>query len=587
MSEPKPPNAIAAARNDSVGLKAYLDDIADVVKRVPAAWVRCELHALKIADRYVKMEFIEVDAQGKQIAKVQGGRWPAVWQRIDAQFKAAGLALEAGSQVLVKLEPKLDATFGFQVDVKDIDLTFALGDLNARMQAIRKNLQDARIWSQNRSLPPPADFVRVSVIAPAQAAGLGDFRSTADRLVAAGLAEFVYYEVPFQSREAPAKIVDALRDIYRAGSASETRSCAVAIIRGGGASADLTWLVDQKLAEAICRMNVPVMTGIGHAQDRNLLDEIACIPCDTPSKVVERISSTITRAALDGRRAVESIRTQAGQIVSRSEAAVSAAGTAIERDARETVRLAEATVLAAATGLKPRVRALLDRSHTVITSAQTTVDHDARETLRLAEVTVRTAAKGLEPGARALLDRMQGATVAAAEEARAAARQCREFARQTVTNVRGAITLTVETMIRPLELGTAKAAGEITTWLNVLPRSASDEVVHVHRQIASDAERAVAHVGERITEMRNQAIQDASRSLDGCEATIAIVRERAEALDPRSVLAAGYAVLRDRAGKPLTNVGAVRKIEVITAEMRDGATSLINDQSNNHRDEMK
>jgi exodeoxyribonuclease VII large subunit len=137
----------------------------------------------------------------------------------------------------------------------------------------------------------------------------------------------------------------------------ETRRCAVAIIRGGGASADLAWLVDQKLAKAVCRMNVPIMTGIGHERDRNLLDEISCIPCDTPSKLVEHIKSTITRAALDGQRAHDAIRTHSAQMMARYEAEVSSARTAVDRDARETVRVAEVKVRVAATGLEPGARA--------------------------------------------------------------------------------------------------------------------------------------------------------------------------------------------------------------------------------------
>lgn len=568
-----------AGRNASIGLKAFLDDVAAVVKRVPAAWVRCELHALKIGERFVRMEFIEVDRDGKQIAKVQGGCWPDVWQRIDAEFAAAGLALEAGSKVMVKLQANLNPVFGFQIVVADIDLKFALGDLNARMQSIRKYLEDAGIWSMNRSLPQPADFVRVSVIAPTGAAGLGDFRSTADRLAGAGLAEFVYHEVPFQTRDAPAKIVDALRGIYRECSMQETRRCAVAIIRGGGASADLAWLVDQKLAEAVCRMNVPVMTGIGHERDRNLLDEIACIPCDTPSKVAEHIKSTITRAALDGQRAQEAIRAHSAQLVDRYDAAVISTRTTIDRDARETVRLSEAAVRTAATGLEPGARALLEGTQAVVLAARTAIDRDARETVRMAESTVRTAATGLEPDARELLEDTQASVAAALEDARASARRCRELSVKEVQNLRASITLTAETAIRPFELGTGRALSEIRTRLDVVPRAAADEVARVRRQIAEDGDRSTDLARERVAGLREQLIEDVRRRLDGCLSAIAIVRERADAVHPRTVLAAGYAILRDSAGEPLTGVAAVRTADVVTAELRDGATQLLNSET--------
>ena len=543
MLDSGPLNTDAGARNSSVGLKAYLDGIAAVVRRVPPTWVRCELHALKVTERFVRMEFIEIDDSGMQIARTQGGCWPAVWKRIDGDFRAAGLPLEAGSQVLVKLDANLNATFGFQVTVLDIDLTFALGDLNARTQSIRKHLQDSGIWDRNRSLPRPTDFIRVSVIAPTGAAGLGDFRSTADWLAGAGLAEFIYHEVPFQTRDAPVRIVSALRGIYRECSMEKGRDCAVAIIRGGGASADLAWLVDQKLAEAVCHMNVPVMTGIGHERDRSLLDEIACIPCDTPSKVAEHISSTIIRAALEGRRAHETIQAQATQVLNRHEAA--------------------------------------------LTSSRNAVDRDARETVRVAEATVRAAAIGLEPGARRLLDSTQAAVASVSEDARAAARQRREAATEATQALRRTIAIIIESALRPLDLGIERGLSEIVTRLDVLPRTASDDIIRLHAEINGDAGRIVSLANDEVADLREQAIGHARLTMEDCCSAIAMAQERADAVHPRTVLAAGYAILRDRTGSPLTSSEAVRTADLIRAEMRDGATHLRNDEPAHPGDKRK
>lgn len=580
MLAPEQPRLATGRSNAIVGLKAYLDDLAAVVRRVPSAWVRCELHALNVGDRFVKMEFIELDRSGKQIAKAQGGCWPDVWQRINEDFTAAGLILEAGSQVLVQLQGRLNPTFGFEVEVTDFDLTFALGDLSARLRSIRKHLQDAGVWGANRSLPRPADFVRVSVIAPAGAAALGDFQSTAAKLADAGLVSFQYHEVPFQTREAPARIVEVLRGIYRECRAEGTRSCAVAIVRGGGASADLAWLVDQKLADAVCRMNVPVMTGIGHERDQTLLDEIACMTFDTPSKVIEHIASTITRAALEGRRAHESILAGTVQIASRLDAAISSVQTTVDREAREGLRLADALVRGEANGLEPGARALLEDTRSAVASTIVGVDRDARETLRMAETTVRMTAAGLEPGARALLDQVRAVTARELESARAAARRGREVAAQALQTLSNSVTRTVEMVTHAAEIGTQKAASEIRTRLEGMPGSALDWLAALSREISGDAVRANELARERVAGMRDLAVRDATRGLDSCQAEITIIRERAEALHPKTVLAAGYAILRDEAGAPLVGVAAVRSANALTAEMRDGDTPLANAGTN-------
>lgn len=525
--------AANSAGNASVGLKTYLDDIASFVKRVPSAWVRCELHTLRIGDRFVGMEFIELDEEGKQIAKVQGGCWPAVWRRIGGQFKAAGLTLTAGSQVMVKLEASLNKTHGFRVNVLDVDLTFALGDLNARMQAIRKHLRNIGVWDQNRTLPRPADFVRVRVIAPAGAAGLGDFRSTADRLAAAGLAEFLYHEAPFQTRDAAARIVETLRDIYRECRAQPGRNCAVAIIRGGGASADLAWLVDQKLAEAVCRMNIPVMTGIGHERDKNLLDEIACIPCDTPSKVVEHISSTIIRSAMIGHGAYESVQAS--------------------------------------------VAGALGKGRADVASTVATIDKDAREAIRLADRGVRAAATGLEPGARDSLARTHGAVTNSLDVVREIARRRREAAAEAVRGLSISIVADVGASLRPLDMGAERALSEVRTRLDAVPQAASDDANRLMAQIHAAAGQLADGARGEVAALSDQVLFEAYRTVDGCQSAIAMIQERAEALHPRTVLAAGYAVLRDATGAPLTSLRSVRTAIGIVAEMRDGSTRLRNE----------
>lgn len=578
MPEAAPPTTDGTVRNATVGLKAYLDDIGSVVSRMPPAWVRCELHALKAGDRFTRMEFIELDAEGRQVAKVQGGCWPATWRRIEREFQGAGLALEAGSQVLVRLQARLNPTFGFQVVVEDVDLTFALGNLNARMQAIRSRLREAGIWERNRSLPRPDDFVRVAVIAPAGAAGLGDFRSTADRLVEAGLAEFVYYEVPFQTREAPARLIEALRRVYRSSADERTRPCAVAIIRGGGASADLAWLVDDKLIEAVCRMNVPVMTGIGHEQDRNLLDEVACIACDTPSKVVEHVRSVIVRAASEADRAIETIRSDASRIIERRGSDVGMLKAAAGRDATEGVRLAESAVRRTAGEIEPRSRAVLDASRSVIADALLSVERNAWQVVRTAEATVRTTATALEPDARARLDEVRDAVVARIGETRTGPRRSTELAAQGVRNVGRSVASAVEDCVRSFDVGIGRAMSEVRTRSESVPQAASDAVDALLRRMEDDAGRSLRLLDDDVTACRRRLFEDAGRGLDECVSAIGTIRMRAEALHPRNVLAAGYAILRDEHGGPLTAVSAVAGRSVVLAELRDGTTRLRSDE---------
>jgi len=516
--------------NEAMSLHAYLRNVDAVVKRIPSQWVRCELHTMKISDKFARMEFIELDANGKQVAKTNGGCFPATWKKIEAAFREAGLTLQEGSQVLVKMQAEINPAYGFNVGVLDIDVTFALGDLNTRIQAIRKSLRDDGHWDRNRRLAKPTDFVKVAVISPSGAAGLGDFRSTADRLQASGLVRFEYHEAPFQTRDAPGRIVDILRRIYREGMGEDARQCAVAIIRGGGASADLAWLVDHKLTEAVCRMNVPVMTGIGHERDRNLLDEVACIVCDTPSKVAEHISRTVVQAANAGARAYDYIQAQSIQTLDRTQGALADVRNAIGRDALEAVLIAD--------------------------------EH------------VRDTATALEPGARDLLEETRDAVAWALEDVRSRARQRREVAMDSLQSLRRSVTAATEDALRRLEIGGGRAASEIAARLESIPSALEDDLDRIMDDIADDAKTAVEDGASLVSDLRSRIVDDAGRVIDDAQNVVTTMFARIDALDPVNVLAAGYAILRNAEGVPLTGVETLRAAGRVRAEMRDGVVAL-------------
>jgi exonuclease VII large subunit len=50
---------------------------------------------------------------------------------------------------------------------------------------------------------------------------------------------------------------------------------------------------------------------------------------------------------------------------------------------------------------------------------------------------------------------------------------------------------------------------------------------------------------------------------------------RADAVHPRTVLAAGYAILRDSKGVPLTSAESLRMHNRVMAEMRDGTAEML------------
>ena len=134
---------------------------------------------------------------------------------------------------------------GFSVNVEDIDSSYTLGDIARRYQQILERLTQEGLANKNKLLPTPFDIQNVLVIAPENAAGLGDFKKDADALDKAGVCHFVYHNATFQGNTAAVSIINSLGDGLRQWAKDfKAAPDLIVIIRGGGAVNDLAYLND-------------------------------------------------------------------------------------------------------------------------------------------------------------------------------------------------------------------------------------------------------------------------------------------------------------------------------------------------------
>ena len=296
-----------------LSLSEYLNTVQEVIRVAfdEPVWVKAEIRNLSIKGGHYYLELAEKEEDtDKVIASCKATIWKFSAAKMVLKFeRESGIELSRDLNVLIKVKARFDPQYGFSVNIEDIDSSYTLGDIARRYQQLLERLSTEGLVNKNKSLPTPFDIQNVLVIAPENAAGLGDFKKDADALSKAGVCHFVYQTATFQGNTAAVSIIDALGNGLRQWAKDfKAPPDLIVIIRGGGAVNDLAYLNDYNLAALLCKRSVPIWVGIGHEKDRTILDEVAHRSFDTPSKVIGGIRNLIVERTQEVLESLQTIK---------------------------------------------------------------------------------------------------------------------------------------------------------------------------------------------------------------------------------------------------------------------------------------
>ena len=251
-------------------------------------WVEAELSECRENSGHCYMELIEKDERtNTPIARASAKCWRQTWQMAKPYFeRTTGQQLRAGMKVLLKVYAQFHEAYGFSWIASDIDPTYTLGDMARKRQEIIRQLKEEGVFDLQRELRIPTFAKRIAVISAQNAAGYGDFCRQLEDNDYSFRFEVTLFPAIMQGEQVESSIIAALNTIYEAtvpdGSPSGPYDCVV-IIRGGGATADLSGFDTLALAENVAQFPLPVITGIGHDRDESILDMVANTKVKTPT----------------------------------------------------------------------------------------------------------------------------------------------------------------------------------------------------------------------------------------------------------------------------------------------------------------
>ncbi len=250
-------------------------------------WVMAETSDVRVnhSNGHCYLEFIEKNAlTGSISAKAKAYIWNRTFALLKPYFEqTTGQAFVSGIKVLVCVSVDFHPLYGYGLNVCDIDPAYTLGDMQRKRQEIIRQLEEEGVFFLNKELELTPVPQRIAVITSPTAAGYEDFL---DHLLN-NKEGFVFYPYLFpaimQGEQTEDSIIAALDKIYRYKDLFD----AVVIIRGGGATSDLSSFDSYLLATNCAQFPLPVITGIGHERDDTIVDAVAYYRAKTPTAVAD------------------------------------------------------------------------------------------------------------------------------------------------------------------------------------------------------------------------------------------------------------------------------------------------------------
>ena len=252
-------------------------------------WVEAELSECRENSGHCYMELIEKDDRSNTpVARASAKCWRQTWGMVKPYFeRVTGQPLRAGMKVLLQVYAQYHEAYGFSWIVSDIDPTYTIGDMARKRQEIIRQLKEEGVFDLQRELRLPTFAKRIAVISAESAAGYGDFCRQLEDNDYGFRFEVTLFPAIMQGEQVEQSIISALNKIYAivpVGSPTGLPSFdCVVILRGGGATADLSGFDTLALAENVAQFPLPIITGIGHDRDESILDMVSHTRVKTPT----------------------------------------------------------------------------------------------------------------------------------------------------------------------------------------------------------------------------------------------------------------------------------------------------------------
>lgn len=149
------------------------------------------------------------------IATARATIWAFTYRLLKPYFETTtGKSLQRGMKVLVRVEVVFHEVYGYSLNIRDIDPTFTIGDVERKRKEILDRLEQEGVIHMNRELELSPLPKVIAVISSPTAAGYGDFVDQLHRNPFGYAFHTKLFPAVMQGENTTASVIAALERVY-------------------------------------------------------------------------------------------------------------------------------------------------------------------------------------------------------------------------------------------------------------------------------------------------------------------------------------------------------------------------------------
>lgn len=163
-----------------------------------------------------------------------------------------------------------------------------VGRLFEELEKLKLKLRAEGLFDESHKKPIPRYPKKIGIITSRTGAVIEDIKRTARE--ANPYVQLILYPAIVQGADATATLIKGIKRFEEEGVDT------IIIGRGGGSTEDLWCFNDEKLARAVYKCRIPVISAVGHQTDRTLVDEVSDLSVATPTAAAMNAVTSLTLA---------------------------------------------------------------------------------------------------------------------------------------------------------------------------------------------------------------------------------------------------------------------------------------------------